>query len=80
MVNRLDVHTHIYFELASSPIVPVYELTAILNLTSLTTSSGRPTQYGTAWPEVKHGRFKLHKLGWVLLKRLYFVSSFCNRL
>ena len=23
MVNRLDVHTYIYFELASSPIVPV---------------------------------------------------------
>ena len=48
MVNRLDVHTHIYFELASSPIVPIYEFTAILNLKSLTTSNGRPTQYGTA--------------------------------
>ena len=33
MVNRLDVHTFIYFELASSPIVPVYEFTVILNLT-----------------------------------------------
>ena len=34
MVNRLDVHTFIYFELASSSIVPVCEFTAILNLTS----------------------------------------------
>ena len=34
MANRLDVHTYIYFELASSPIVPVYEFTAIFNLKS----------------------------------------------
>ena len=34
MVNRLDLHTFIYFEIASSPIVTVYEFTAILNLTS----------------------------------------------
>ena len=47
MVNRLDVHTYVYFELTSSPIVPVCEFTAILNLGSnikpLTTSNGRPT-------------------------------------
>ena len=34
MVNRFDVPTFIYFELASSAIVPVHEFTAMLNLPS----------------------------------------------
>ena len=63
MVNRLDVHTHIYFELASPPHCPSLQIYRHLelNIKALTTSNGRPTQYGTAWPtawpEVKHGRF-----------------------
>ena len=52
MVNRLDVHTYIYFELPSLRIYRHLEL----NIKPLTTSNGRPTQYAATWPEVKHGR------------------------
>ena len=46
MVNRLDVHTYIYFELASFPIestnLGIYRHLE-LNIKPLTTSNGRPT-------------------------------------
>ena len=57
----------------------VLELTAILkfSIKLLTTSNERPTQYGPLGricQDVKHhGQFKLIKLGWVLLKRIYIL-------
>ena len=68
MVNRFDVPTFIYFELASSAIVPVHEFTAMLNLPS------------SRWPLQTEGLPSIQPLGqnqaWTILASQAQVGTF----